>query len=152
MTAGAIYLPEQLPRPEGDILSAPYWDGLREERILVQRCDACASWQWGPEWICHRCHSFDLTWTEISGKGRIFSWERVWHPVHPALKNFGPYLIVLVEIPDAQSIRMIGNLLGDPLQSVQIGAPVEPVFEHHRAAVPPFTLLQWKCTGGHSSS
>ena len=29
------------------------------------------------------------------------SWERAWHPVHPALKDHGPYIVVLVELPDA---------------------------------------------------
>jgi len=65
--------------------------------------------------------------------------------VHPALKDQGPYLVVLVEFPDADGIRMVGNLLGDPQQEVSIGADVVRVFEHHREADPPFTLLQWRC-------
>ena len=39
---------------------------------------------------------------------------------------------------------MLGNLLGDPTQDVKIGAEVEGVFEHHRDASPPFSLLQWQ--------
>ena len=140
------YLPEGLaiPVPEGDGLSAPYWTGIQQERLMVQRCKGCGAWIWGPEWICHVCHSFDLEWTEVEGKGRIYSWERVWHPVHPALKGHGPYIIVLVELPHADNIRMIGNLLGDPEQPVPIGAHVEAVFEHHADADPPHTLVHWK--------
>lgn len=140
------YLPDGLPIPvpENDDLSKPYWDGLRQERLMVQRCKDCGTWVWGPEWICHSCHSFDLEWTEVEGKGRIYSWERVWHPVHSALKGHGPYIVVLVELPGADNIRMIGNLLGDPEQSVPIGAEVEAVFEHHNSADPPHTLVQWK--------
>lgn len=140
------YLPDGLPIPvpENDDLSKPYWDGLRQERLMVQRCKDCGNWVWGPEWICHSCHSFDLEWTEVEGKGRIYSWERVWHPVHSALKGHGPYIVVLVELPGADNIRMIGNLLGDPEQTVPIGAEVEAVFEHHNAADPPHTLVQWK--------
>ena len=41
-------------------------------------------------------------------------------------------------------VRMLGNLLGDPRQLVQIGAPVEAVFEPHDDATPPFTLVHWK--------
>ncbi len=40
---------------------------------------------------------------------------------------------------------MIGNLLGDPMQTVHIGAPVEGIFETHPDGDPQFTLLQWKC-------
>lgn len=145
MSERAYYLDEGLPAPvpETDGLSRPYWEGLQREEIFVQCCDKCQNWQWGPEWICHKCHSFDLTWTKVEGQGRIYSWERVWHPVHPALKDQGPYIVVLVEIPDYGNIRMIGNLLGDPEQDVRIGAEVNAMFEHHKDNDPPFTLLQW---------
>ncbi len=143
---GATYLPAGLPIPvaEPDGLSAPYWAGLRDNRLMVQCCRQCSTWQFGPEWICHRCHSFAMAWTEIEPHGRIFSWERVWHPSHTALRQHGPYLAVLVEVPQAGGIRMIGNLLGDPMQDVAIGTSVEGVFEHHPDAQPPFSLLQWR--------
>jgi uncharacterized OB-fold protein len=110
----------------------------------VQRCRVCGTWQWGPEWVCHACLSFDVGWETVDARGTIYSWERVWHPVHLALKDAGPYLVVLVELPHAGRVRMIGNLLGDPHQSVRIGGPVEAVFEHHDAAQPPYTLVQWR--------
>jgi uncharacterized OB-fold protein len=142
----AGYLPAGLPIPvaEPDQLSAPYWEGLRQDRLLVQRCRHCRTWQFGPEWICHRCHSFDVDWTETDPKGHIFSWERVWHPSHTALRSHGPYLVVIVELPKAGGVRMIGNLLGDPAQEVDIGTEVEGIFEHHRHSSPPFSLLQWR--------
>jgi hypothetical protein len=39
---------------------------------------------------------------------------------------------------------MIGNLLGDPTQNVDVGAEVKGVFEHHSDAHPPYSLLQWR--------
>jgi len=39
---------------------------------------------------------------------------------------------------------MVGNLLGDPMQEVRIGAEVEAVFEHRDEAEPPYTLVQWR--------
>jgi uncharacterized OB-fold protein len=140
------YLPDGLsaPRPEPDGLSRPYWEGLQREELWVQHCTHCGGWQWGPEYLCHRCHRFDLGWERIEPQGRIYSWERPWHPVHPALRQRGPYLIVLVELPQAGNIRMVGNLLGAPLQSVSIGTPVEGVFEHHGEGDERYTLLQWR--------
>jgi uncharacterized protein len=144
--SGAPYLPAGLPRPvpEADGLDRPYWEGTRAGRLRVQRCRGCRTFQWGPEWICHRCLGEDLEWVEVPPRGRIYSWERAWHPVHPALNDHGPYLVVLVELPDAGLVRMVGNLLGDPGQDVPIGAPVEAVFEPHDEATPPFTLVQWR--------
>ena len=142
----ATYLPPGLPRPvpEADGLDRPYWDGTRVGVLRVQRCRGCRVFQWGPEWICHRCLGNDLEWVDVAPRGRVYSWERAWHAVHPALTEHGPYLVVLVELPEAGSVRMIGNLLGDPQQDVTIGAPVEAVFEPHDDATPPFTLVQWR--------
>lgn len=140
------YLAEGLP-PGGarqDGLDLPFWNGLAQERLLIQRCGRCGSWQWGPEWICHNCLSFDLGWDEVAPRGQIYSWERNWHPSHDALRDQGPYLVVLVELPEAAGIRLIGNLLGDPLQTVAIGSPVVGLFEHHREASPNYSLLQWR--------
>jgi uncharacterized OB-fold protein len=140
------YLPAGLPIPvaEPDGLSAPYWQGLRDNRLMVQRCGHCRTWQFGPEWLCHNCHAFDPGWVEVEPRGRIFSWERVWHPSHVALRGYGPYVALLVELPQAGGIRMVGNLLGDPAQDVVIGAEVDGVFEHHRESNLPYCLLQWR--------
>ena len=140
------YLPEGLPIPvsEPDGLSAPFWNGLKEGKLLVQRCQHCGVWQFAPEWLCHQCHQFHPNWVEIDPNGKIYSWERVWHPSHDALRGHGPYIAVLVELPQAGNIRMVGNLLGDPLQDVVIGADVVGVYEHHLDASPPYSLLQWK--------
>ena len=132
------------PRPSPDGLDKPYWDAALRGELVAQRCRACRAWQWGPEWICHRCLSFDLAFERVSGRGRIYSWERAWHPVHPALREAVPYVAVLVELPEAGGIRMLGNLAGDARAPVEIGAAVEPLFERHADADPPFALVQWK--------
>jgi len=52
--------------------------------------------------------------------------------------------VVLVELDDADGVRMIGNLLGDPAAPVEIGAAVEAVFEDHDDGRQPYTLVQWQ--------
>ena len=140
------YLPPGLarPAPMADGLDAPYWEGTRRHELLIQRCRACEGWQWGPEWICHRCRASDLAFEPVEPSGVVYSWERVWHPVHRALKDAVPYIVVLVELPQAGGVRTIGNLLGDREQTVEIGAPIEAVFEDHPEGDLPFTLVHWR--------
>jgi uncharacterized OB-fold protein len=142
--AAGYYLPAGMPAPvpAADGLDAEFWAGTRRGQLLFQRCDGCGTLR-APEWICHRCHSFDATWCPVSPRGTVYAWERVWHPVMPALAGACPYLVVVVEIADAEGLRLLGNLLGDPLQDVRIGGPVEAVFEHHDE----YTLVQWRSTG-----
>jgi uncharacterized OB-fold protein len=142
------YLPDGLPIPvpEPNGLSAPYWEGLKREVLMVQRNARTGVWQWPPQWIAYDDQTFDVEWVAVEPRGVIYSWTRVWHPVHPALASACPYIVVVVELPHAGGVRMLGNLLGDPRQEVVIGAPVECVFEHHPDAEPPYTLAQWRVT------
>ena len=48
----------------------------------------------------------------------IYSWERSWYPVQPALAERLPYIVVMVELLDSGNVRMVGNLLVDPGQDV----------------------------------
>jgi hypothetical protein len=73
-------------------------------------------------------------------EGSIYSWERVWRPVDPSLVTAVPYLVVLVELPAASSVRLIGNLIDPPEGPIPIGGPLEEVFEHHES----HTLVLWR--------
>ena len=141
------YLPDGLPAPMAspDGLDTAYYEAVARHELVVQKCDDCGTFQWGPEWICHKCRSLNVGWAQVEPTGKIYSWERVWHPVHPALAEACPYVVVLVELPHADGVRMVGNLLGEPTDPVVIGAEVEAVFEDHPGEFP-YTLVQWQRT------
>jgi uncharacterized OB-fold protein len=84
-----------------------------------------------------------LDFEPVQPEGRIWSWERIWQPVHPALARACPYLVVIVELPQADGVKMAGNLLGDPRQTVVIGSKVHAVFEDHGS----YSLVQWTPDG-----
>jgi uncharacterized OB-fold protein len=147
VTEVSEYVLPELVRPvaQPSGLDAEFWSAVRDGRLLVQRCGACRSWQWGPEWTCYECGSFDLAWAEVPTTGdryvgTIYSYERVWHPTHELLVPIVPYVVVLVSLPTAGDVRMIGNLTGDARAPVEIGTAVSAVFEHH----PTHTLVQWE--------
>jgi len=132
----SIY-PVVLTRPS---LDEPHWVAARNEELHIQRCKHCRRFQWGPEFLCHHCHSFDLGFERVSPSGTIYSWERVWHPVSPEVQPYVPYVILVVELDDAPGIYATGNLVGDPTVEIPIGAQVAAAFEHHDD----YTLVQWR--------
>ena len=142
----ASYLPAGLPAPQPfpDGLDRPFWDGLRRDELLIQRCQDCQRFQWLPEWLCHRCHSTHLEFATVAPHGTVYSWYRAWNPRHPALAGVSAYLVVLVALAEAPGVRLVGNLLGDPMRDPTIGAAVCGVFEHH----PEHSLLQWRLREG----
>ena len=138
------YLPKGLPMPKPDPArrDEEFWAGLKRHELMVQYCKRCGTRQMEPECLCYNCQSFDLGWQKVAGKGRIYSWIRPWYAAHPTLREFGPYIVVLVELDEDRSVRMVGNLIGDPQQQIKAGAAVEAVYEDHPEDG--FTLVHWK--------
>lgn len=138
-------LPAGLPRPvpSSEGLSAEFWAATLQQKLMIQRCKGCQRWQWGPEIICRSCGGEELGYEEVEPVGEIYSWQRCWYPVHPALKETVPYLVVMVELAQAPGVRMIGNLVGDGEQELAVGDRVTAVFEHHPGEEP-YTLVQWQ--------
>jgi uncharacterized OB-fold protein len=140
------YLPTDgvpIPVPLPDGLDAPYHEALREHRLAVTRCPACGTWQWPPEVLCWNCREFGLAWEDVEPRGVVFSWTRIWHPVRPQLATAVPYLVGLIELPEAGGIRLIGNIVGDRSQAIHVDDPVTGVFEDHDGEEP-YTLLHWR--------
>jgi len=114
----------------------PFWEGLRAGRLCMQRCRACLRWQFPPLLRCGECGGA-IEWAAVSGRGRIWSMTEIHPPVLPAFAPFTPYLVAVVALEEAETVRMVGNLIREPadpinrvrLGEVMIGQPVEAVIE-----------------------
>jgi uncharacterized OB-fold protein len=124
--------------PDAEGLAAVYWDGVQQERLLLQRCTPCGHVWHPPSEFCPSCQASDFEWIEASGDGVIHSYTVVHHAVHVAVEPWIPYTILLVDL--SEGARVIGRLLdapGDP----GIGAPVCLRFERYsNLKVPAFGL------------
>lgn len=133
----------QIPNDESAGPGGPFWSALRDHRLVAQQCQACGTVQNPAEYLCHACYATEFDWPDLPTTGRVFSWTRIWHAVHDSLGDHVPYLLVWAEIDVPARPRFLGNLLGDPMQDVEIGAEVDGVFEDHPAG----TLLHWRQRG-----
>lgn len=113
------------PLPEASIDSQPFWDGLRDHRILLQKCSDCGTIRHYPRPVCANCLSMECEWVEASGKGTIYSWTETHHPFHFGFKAEVPYILVTVTL--AEGVRMQSKLLGAKLEDLKVGMPVEAV-------------------------
>lgn len=149
MTGTQTYLPEGIPLPGPDSfgLDDPFWEACRRHELVVQRCTDCGTLRHTPEVVCWQCRSFEYDWQPVSGKGTVFSFMNVVHPVHPALRERVPFNVVLIELADQPTIRMVGNLVDTPYEEIQIGMPVEVFFED-RPEAEGVTLPLWKRAEG----
>jgi uncharacterized protein len=118
----------QMPRPVPDEDSYPFWEACREEKLVLQRCRECSAFRYPPRPVCPNCSAFGVDWVESGGRGRVYSWVIAHHPVHPAVADRVPYNIVLVELDEGP--RLVSNLVDTLPDEIEVGQPVEVVFEH----------------------
>jgi uncharacterized OB-fold protein len=115
------------PLPIISDFNRPYWEGARRHELRIQRCNACRK-VWAPNApVCPHCFSEDYSWEKTDGRGKIASWV-VFHKVyHPGFARDVPYNVAFVEL--AEGPRIISNIVGVKNEELQIGMPVEVVFE-----------------------
>ena len=124
-----------LPDTEDDD-SAPFWEGTARGELLVQACASCGAKRIPPRPMCPRCRSIEQRWEKVSGRGKIWSFVVPHPPLLPAYTDLAPFNVIVVELDEDPSLRLVGNLVAsaegeineiDPA-SIQIGEPVEVVF------------------------
>jgi uncharacterized OB-fold protein len=118
--SGARGIP--LPRPTP--LSQPHWDGCREERLLLQRCGACARHIFVPQPLCPACQSADLTWVECRGTGSLYSYTIVHRPQRPEFAV--PYVVAIVELDEGA--YLLTNLVDCDPGAIEIGMRLQVSF------------------------
>lgn len=138
---------QPLPAPDED--SRPFWEGCRRGELLMQRCAACRRFRFYPRPMCPDCRSFDSTWEKMSGRGSIYSWIVAHKPVMPAFADRVPMAVVLVELEEDPGLRLVGNLRDCANERIEIGLPVEVIFE---AVADDVTLPQWRPRRAHEGS
>jgi len=101
-----------------------FWDGVREGKLLIQRCKACGSLRHPPGPVCPSCHSFEWDTLQASGRGTVYSFVVMHYPEVPPFDHPNP--IGLIELEEGT--RLVAQLVGLKPAEVQIGQAVEVVF------------------------
>lgn len=112
--------------PEVTPETAPFWEATAEGRLVLPRCDECGLVVWYPRSICPDCGSGSLTWTELSGRGTVYS-RTIQRRAHGRWAEHAPYVIAYVELEEGP--RVLADVDADDPESVRIGDPVEAVFD-----------------------
>ncbi len=104
--------------------TAFFWEGLREHRLLIQRCASCSRLRHPPRPMCPACNSLEWDTVESSGRGTVHSFVMPQHPPFPFMTY--PYIVALVDL--AEGVRLISNLVDIAPDDASIGIPVEVGF------------------------
>ena len=109
--------------PEITELTAPYWHGLAQGEVRLQKCGQCGAHQYPAETFCYACGARDMAWVAVKGEGVIYSFTVVHQVYHKLFKPFVPYVVAIVQMEEGP--RMLSAMLG--LQRpLKIGERVKP--------------------------
>jgi uncharacterized OB-fold protein len=102
-----------------------FWTGLRENRLLIQRCRGCRALRHPARPMCPACNSLEWDTVESTGRGTVYSYVMPQHPPMPLMEY--PYIVALVELDE--NVRLVSNLRDIAPADVEVGMPVEVFYE-----------------------
>ena len=114
------------PMPVPTEISAPFWEGLKAERLLIQQCNACEHWIFYPRRHCPACLAHDLAWREVSGGATLYSFTLTRIATLPDFIDEMPQKLAVVELDEG--VRINTNLVGLEEDEIRIGMRLQPVF------------------------
>lgn len=115
------YVSPEMISPEAE----PFWEGARKGRLMMHTCRDCRRGHHFPRGLCPHCHSTDLEWKQLSGRGTIYSFSVVTE------SKESRYVIAYVEIADR--VKAITNIVDCDPDDVRIGQEVEAIFKPSRS-------------------
>jgi uncharacterized OB-fold protein len=94
------------PLPVADRDSTPWWAGVAEHELRLQRCRDCRTLRWPARALCNRCGSLDWSWVAASGRATVASWIVNEHRFSDAFAV--PYVVVMARLDEQDDILVPG--------------------------------------------
>lgn len=115
------------PVPIPDSISAPFFDGARQGRLMLQCCAACGKWSFPVRERCPHCFAAKLEWRQASGFGTLYTFAIMHQVMNPGFAGAVPYNIAQIDLEEG--VRMTSNVVGIPNDALKIGMKLEAIFE-----------------------
>lgn len=135
-------MPAQIPATlfQQDSDTRPYWEGLAQGELRIQRCASCSRAVFYPRSLCPHCHADNLSWIVASGRGTIYSYT-VAHQAFGMFAEETPFIVAIIELEEG--VRMMSRIIDAPRERVAIGLPVQVTFERagENITLPYFRLV-----------
>lgn len=117
----------QRPRPRLSDDNRFFWTSGADGKLRFLHCLDCGTFIHPPQPICRHCRSENIAPEAVAGTGVVYSTTINYQKWNPALED--PYVVARVAIDGAPGVLLTTNIVGCPVESVDIGDRVRVVFE-----------------------
>ena len=117
------------PLPRLDPTNRPFWTGGAAGELLIMRCRDCRTFIHPPRPVCRNCLSENVAPEAVAGTAVVDTFtvnHQKWHPAAEV-----PYVIARVALDGAPGVYLTTNIVGCPVDEVDIGDRVRVTFEQH---------------------
>jgi uncharacterized OB-fold protein len=115
------------PLPQRRPESAPFWDGLLEHEIRLQRCTSCGQVQYYPRPGCRHCGATTLEWEAMSGEAEVYSYTVIHRAPFEAFEPDVPYVFAVVQLVEGP--RLVSTIVTDDFDALEVGMALSPVYD-----------------------
>jgi uncharacterized protein len=113
-----------------------YWEGLRESKLVLCRCQQCQVWIHPPRACCPNCWSDDIGHESPSGNATLYSYV-----IQSAAPKQPPEVIGWAELVEQKELFIVAPILDVPLDKVPVGASLTLHFrEQDDTNLPVFSI------------
>lgn len=111
---------------ETNVDTQEFWDATSKGKLLLRKCNDCATIIWYPRPYCPQCQSFNTSWIESSGRGVIYSFS-ITRKGQGVWADKAPYIVAYVELEEGP--RVLTNVVAPNVDDVGIGTAVHAIFD-----------------------
>lgn len=117
------------PQPRLDSDNRAFWTGGENGELFIHHCADCGGYVHPPRPVCRHCLSDKVAPKAVSGTGVVDTYTINYQKWYPGMEV--PFVIARVALDDAPGVYLTTNIIGCPVESVDIGDKVRVRFEHH---------------------
>lgn len=117
--------PRLLPRL--DSVNRPFWTGGAAGELQILRCQDCQTFIHPPRPVCRNCLSENVVPQVVAGTGVVDTFTVNYQKWSPAAEV--PYVIARVALDGVAGVYLTTNIVGCPVDEVDVGDRVRVKFE-----------------------
>lgn len=114
------------PLPRLDDSNRAFWTGGADRELRLTRCGDCGTFIHPPRPVCRYCLSENVAPEAVAGTGVVDTFTVNYQKWHPAMDV--PFVIARVAIDGAPGVFLTTNIVGCPVEAVDVGDRVRVTF------------------------
>jgi uncharacterized OB-fold protein len=115
------------PVPIPDTVSATFFDGARDGKLMLQLCARCGGWSFPVRERCPHCFAGGLGWRDAGGRGTLYTFAIMHQLMNPGFAASVPYNVSQIDLEEG--VRMVSDVVGVTNEALRIGMRLEVCFE-----------------------